>query len=104
MLRESISFADFKEHFIDNPEPDLYVPVEHFFEEDEETGDDLRIMNVDLICHWRLHDAKVKFYSIPFDTEEQFNELLEYFLLINDRFRDHLREQIDALTFPKETP
>jgi len=103
MRRETISFVDFKTHFIDDPSPDAYVPVEYFFEEDEETGEELRILKIDLICHWRLHDGKVRFYSVPFETLEEFNELVEYLRLINDSFHTHLREEIDKLQFPKET-
>ena len=99
MHREIITFSEFKKHFIDQPNPDCYVPVYYSFEEDE-TGEELRILNIDLICNWRLSDGKVKFYSVPFDDDKQFNELIQYLLKINDVFHQYLRDCIGKLGNP----
>ena len=70
MERQEIDFATFKENFIQKP--DGYFPVYSFLND----GEYLKVVKMDMICEWRLTDGKVKFIEVPFETEEQFNEIV----------------------------
>jgi len=81
MLRDTIDFDTFKEHFID--QPDGYFPVYASFEEvdDEDMPEDAqyyKVVELDMICEWRMPDGKVKFIQVPFETKEQLEAIVAY--------------------------
>src|SRR5689334_23000379 len=75
MKRQAFDFASFKKNFIE--QPDGYFPVYSSLDEDE-NGKSLRVLQMDMICEWRMTDSKVRFIEVFFDTEEEFNQLVEY--------------------------
>ena len=79
MQRVRIDFETFKEHFIEKP--DGFFPVYSRFESDYH-GEYLRLLKLDMICEWRLDDGMIKFIEVPFDTEEQYKQLISYLLVV----------------------
>jgi hypothetical protein len=75
MRRDEIDFDTFKKNFID--QPDGYFPVYAAFKENDD-GDLEKVVQIDMICEWRLTDGKVQFFEVPFETEEQFNQIMGY--------------------------
>lgn len=96
MRRDTISFEDFKKHFID--QPDGYFSVYAGFEEDDES-ENLRILNLDMICEWRLTDGKVKFVSVPFETEEQFNRIIAYLKVTAAMLNEAILKRVGELDY-----
>jgi hypothetical protein len=96
MKRDRISFEDFKNSFI--AQPDGYFPVYSCLDEDYE-GEPLRVFRLDMICEWRLTDGKVKFLEVPFDTKEQFDEMVAYLRVATDLLNKAIVEQIGELTY-----
>ena len=79
MRRDYVPFDVFKENFIDHP--DGFFPVYSSLEENDDEDDDReynKVVELDMICEWRLPDAKIKFIAVPFETDEQFNEIMAY--------------------------
>lgn len=97
MLRKEYDFAEFKEHFIN--QPDGYFPVYSEFREDQD-GNYVKILKIDLICEWRLSDGKILFIQVPFETKEQFNEIIEYLKIAANILNKKIMKRIDELLFP----
>lgn len=93
---QEISFEEFKENFI--KQPDGFFPVYSAFEESD-NGELLRILNLDMICEWRLTDGKVKFLSVPFETEEQFNEIVAYLKVTAELLNKAILKRVDELSY-----
>lgn len=96
MRREQIDFETFKENFIN--QPDGFFPVCSEFEESN-NGELLRILNLDMICEWRLPDGKIKFLAVPFETEEQFDEITAYLKVAAELLNAAILERIDELKY-----
>ncbi len=101
MKRERIDFATFKEYYINHPNG--YFPVYSSFDEDYE-GDALRLMDMDMICEWRLDDGKVRFIEVPFDTEEEFKELVGYLHVTASLLNKAIVERIGELDYATTKP
>lgn len=100
MRYEHIPFDKFEEYYI--KKPDGYLTVYSHFDEDED-GLPLKTVNLDMICQWRLHDGKVRFLSIPFETEEQFNKIRDYLRVTTDILYKDVSKDVDKLaTLSKE--
>ena len=97
---QSGEFDAFDEHFIQSP--DGYMPVYAQFEEDDD-GECQKVVLLDMICEWRLHDGKVKFIEVPFETEEQFNAIIEYLKVAAKLLFDAISENIETLYFEATT-
>jgi len=98
--RENVDFETFKKNYISQPHG--YFSVYSAFEEDDD-GDFLRILNLDMICEWRLTDGKVRFLAIPFESEEQFIELVEYLKVTAKLLNDEILKRIDELKYSEIT-
>ncbi len=106
MKRDRIDFEMFKANFIVRPDgwfPGGYLPVHSTFGEDCE-GDSLRVLNLDMICEWRLADGKIMFVEIPFTTEDEFNQLVEYLRFAADFLHKTILKDIDALDYLATKP
>lgn len=97
MRREHITFAEFKDNFIDHP--DGYFSVYSAFAERHDDGSPLRRIDLDMICEWRLSDAKVKLLSVEFSTEDEFDQIVEYLTLTADMLRAAIVKRIEELDF-----
>lgn len=75
MFRKQFTFAEFKDQFIDHP--DGYMPVYSSFKEDHYSNK-LPVLEIDMICEWRLTDNKVLFVRVGFESEEEFDQIIEY--------------------------
>lgn len=101
MKRERISFEDFKKHFID--QPDGYFAVYSSFKEDYH-GENLRVLQLDMICEWRLDDGKVKFVEVPFDTENEFIMLRQYLVLTAGMLNKAILGRLEELSYSETKP
>lgn len=100
MKRDRIDFETFRTNFIG--QPDGFFSVHSAFQEDRE-GDSLRVLLLDMICEWRLSDGTVKFVEVPFDTEEQFNELVAYLKLTAGMLNAAILKRIGELNYADTT-
>ena len=93
MVRQTVSFEDFDKYFIE--EPDGYMPVYSAFQEDDD-GNYLKIVEIDMICEWRLSDGKAKFFQVPYETKEQFDAIIGYLKatakILNDKILANISE------------
>lgn len=96
MRRKRIKFDEFKENFINKP--DGYFPVYSSFTEND-YSEHLRIVEMDMICEWRLPDGKIIFVEVPFDTEEQLNEIKAYLKVACDLLNKEIHRRVDELSF-----
>jgi len=94
MRRDTIEFDDFEKHFIQNP--DGYFPVYSAFEEDDNSNH-LKVVEMDMICEWRLSDSKVKFVRVPFETEEQFRKIVAYLRETSNLLHTAINKRLDDL-------
>lgn len=101
MKRDRLSFVDFKANFID--QPDGWFAVYTSFKEDYHGGN-LRVLELDMICEWRLSDGKIKFLEVPFDTEEEFNALVIYLRVTTDLLNKAILENIGELSYTTTLP
>jgi hypothetical protein len=95
--REHITFEEFKEHFIDHP--DGYFSVYSAFAERHDDGSPLRRVELDMICEWRMSDAKVRFLSVEFSTEDEFDQIVEYLKLTAKMLHDAIVKRVDEMDF-----
>ncbi len=93
---QEISFEDFEENFI--KQPDGYFPVYSCFDEDDD-GENIRVVKLDMICEWRLSDEKVKFLAVPFETEEQFDKIIVYLKVTAELLNKAILSKIDQMKF-----
>lgn len=96
MRRQRIEFDEFKENFI--TKPDGYFPVCSEFAEND-YSENLRVVQMDMICEWRLPDGKIIFVEVPFETEEQLNEIKEYLKVAAGLLNKAILEKIDKLSY-----
>lgn len=101
MQRQQMTFADFQRQFIERP--DGYFPVHTSLDEDN-NGDQQKILCIDLICEWRLTDGKVLFLSVSFDTQAQFEEIRAYLVTAADLLQQAIRRNVGSLQYPRGTP
>ena len=74
--RRAIVFKEFKRDFINHTKGEYY-PVHIQFDENE-NGNFLKLVKLDMICEWRLDDGKILFLTVAFSTQEELNEILDY--------------------------
>jgi hypothetical protein len=101
MKRDRIDFATFKANFIDHP--DGYFSVYSNLEEDYE-GNRVRLLLLDMICEWRLDDGCIKFVEVPFDTEEEFKQLIAYLRVTAGLLNAAILERIGELSYTESRP
>lgn len=101
MKRDRIDFETFKTNFIEKP--DGYFSVYSCLDEDYE-GDKLRVFKLDMICEWRMDDGKVKFVEVPFDTEDQFNQIVAYLRVTAGMLNTAIVERLDELVYEGSKP
>lgn len=94
MQRKRLSFREFKKYYIDHP--DGYFSVYSAFADDM-NGEDLKIVNLDMICEWRLPDGKVQFLSVAFDTEEELKQIVAYLKFTAEMLNKVILERINSL-------
>ncbi len=94
MRYDRISFQDFEEHYINKP--DGYFPVYAYFDECSESGY-RKVVKLDMICEWRLHDGKVRFLQVPFDTKDEFEQIIGYLRETERLLSKAIDERIDEL-------
>jgi hypothetical protein len=97
MHRDSIDFDTFRDNYIAHAEGGFY-PVYSKFEESH-NGNNLRVVQMDMICEWRLDDGKIRFIEVPFDTEDQFNQIVAYLKACAGYLNAAILERIDELKF-----
>lgn len=95
-MKKTIEFNEFKEHFIDHPNG--YFSVHSSLEEDEE-GNSLKVVNLVFICEWRMDDKPPMFYSVLFDTEDEFNQIVEYLKVTTDLLNKSILKNIESMRF-----
>lgn len=96
MSRMHYTFEEFKEVYI--AQPDGYFSVYSSFDENDD-GENLRVVKLDMICEWRLPDGKVRFIEVEFSTKEQLDEIVSYLKLTADMLNKAILERIDRLDF-----
>lgn len=69
MNRQELSIADLK----NNIKYDWRAVCAAFDEDDN--GEGIDVVLVDLICEWRLPDGGVKFVKVPFNSPEELAEI-----------------------------
>ena len=95
MRYESISFEDFKENYIAHADGGYY-PVYAWFDEDDESNN-LKVVQMDMICQWRLGDGKIRFLEVPFETKEELNEIIAYLKACLQYLHNDISEKIGEL-------
>lgn len=101
-MRQCINLTDFKANFMD--ESNFvngymgYYPVYVGFKEDED-GNNLRVLHIDLICEWRISDGKIKLLEVPFDTPEQLEEIVVYLRKMAKLLSETIIENVDKLNY-----
>jgi hypothetical protein len=95
MIRQTIGFAEFEENFIKSSEGGYY-PVHAAYAEDNDSNL-LQIIELDMICEWRLDDGKVKFLSIPFDNDWQLAKIHAYLELCVDLLSTAIKKNFNKL-------
>jgi hypothetical protein len=98
-MRQIITFDEFKKHFIE--QPDGYLTVWAGFDENGIDGTPIRVVQLDMICQWRLTDGKVKFLAVPFETEEQLREIKVYLRVTTALLAKAIQKNISGLSFKK---
>lgn len=97
MPRQTVDFDTFKQNFIDKPEGGYYPVCSNLAENND--GEKVKVMNIDLICEWRLMDGKVKFFEVPFENEDQFNEIVGFLKAGADFLHKAIHENIETLDY-----
>lgn len=95
-MKKIITFNEFKKHFIDHP--DGFFSVYSSFDEDDE-GNFLKVINLVFICEWRMADKPPMFYSVLFDTEDEFNQIVEYLKVTADLLNKSILSHIEDMRF-----
>lgn len=54
-----------------------YTPV-YFFRDENEDGNQLDAICIDMVCEWRLTDGKVLFAEVPFTNAQELQEIKEW--------------------------
>lgn len=93
MKREDISFTTFKENFI--KQPDGFFPVYSAIKENDDGYQS--VVEMDMICEWRLTDGKVRFIEVPFSSDEEYEEIKGYLKVTADLLNKAILENIDGL-------
>jgi hypothetical protein len=75
-----------------------WMPVYSAFAESNQ-GVLLRTLEVDLICEWRLPDGKVRFVKVKFETEAEFQTLVESLKKGADNLHQEIHQRISKLRF-----
>ena len=99
MVRTSIPYAVFKNSWID-PKDGGYFPVCCGLKEDDD-GNHLKVLEIDLICRWRLTDGKVQIIEVPFETEEELATLKGYVMHRGQSLADEIWAEADELSYPR---
>ena len=102
MRRNTIKFDEFKKNFID--QPDGFFPVYSAIEENgdwegEGAGQYFKVIQIDMICEWRLTDGQVKFLAVPFENEQQFNEIMAYLRVTADLLNKAILNRVSKMSF-----
>jgi len=101
MMRDYIDFKTFDEQFIQQAEGGFYPVCIELQENDNGTFS--KVVELDMICEWRLQDSKIKFIEVPFETEEQLEKILNYGRLCADFLRKSIMDSADTtLRYYKE--
>lgn len=95
-MRKTIEFDEFKKHFIDHP--DGFFSVYSALDQDEDENF-LKIVNLDFICEWRMCDKPPMFYSVVFNTEDEFNQIVAYLKITTDLLNKSILNSIDEMKF-----
>lgn len=101
-MRQYINLTDFKANYMD--ESNFvngymgYFPVYVGFKEDND-GNNLRALHIDLICEWRLPDCKIKLLEVPFDTPEQLEDIVVYLRKMAKLLSTTIIERVDKLNY-----
>jgi len=94
MRRDRIDFKTFKKNFVE--EFGGWFPVHSSIHEDER-GNFHQIVEMDMIVEWRLDDGKVRFIEVPYETEEEYQEIKGYLKVAADLLHKVILENIDGL-------
>lgn len=92
--RENLTFAAFKHHYGDNYAG--YLPVCFHLAESHE-GEFLKVAVIDTICEWRLHDGKIKFLRVSFESRGELEEIRRWVREGADRLVSNIRENADKI-------
>lgn len=95
MTYQTIDFPTFRENFINHAKGGFY-PVHSSIATDEDENR-LKFVKMDMICEWRLTDAKVKFIEVGYETDEEFNEIVQYLKDCAGHLNTAILENIDTL-------
>lgn len=87
MRRESMSFSDFEEQWINAPFG--YVPVHVAIIEDDD-GVFRPGVDMDMLVNWRLGDGKVLFLTVEVETPEQLDIIMAWCREAADWLRDEI--------------
>ena len=95
-MREVIDFESFKKHFIDQPKGfyPVYSEIKELYD-----GTLAPVMQIDMICEWRLPDGKVKFIEVPFDGHRQFEQIIKYLKVAANLLNEEILIGIDSLKY-----
>lgn len=94
MRRKRIDFDVFKTEFIDNP--DGYFSVWSGLAEDD------RVVEMDMICEYRLADGKVIFVEVPFNSQEELEEIKAYLRTTTKMLCDSILRGVENLVLAAE--
>ena len=90
-----LHLLNLKNFFINHAEGGYY-PVYSSFDEDDESNL-LKVVQMDMICEWRLEDGKIKFLEVSFETKEQLNEIIAYLKACLGYLHGSIIENIEKL-------
>lgn len=99
-MRKTISFADFQINFMGIVNGYGWLPLDYTLQEDGYTGEHQKVLNLDMVCHWRISGGKFILVSVTFENEAEFNELIDYCKKAVSVLQAKLLEDIENLKFP----
>jgi hypothetical protein len=95
MRYQTIDFPTFREKFINHAKGGFY-PVHSSIATDE-LDRPLKVVQMDMICEWRLADGKVRFVEVPYETDDEFNAIVQYLKDCAGHLNATILERIDKL-------
>ena len=95
-MYKSISFTEFKNNFIN--QPDGFMPVYAYFHENND-GVLEKTVKIDMICEWRITDGKFNFLSVSFNNENELNEIKEYLKVCANILSKKIIKNAESLKF-----
>jgi hypothetical protein len=95
MQRTEYRFDQFHKHFIRHADAG-YMPVSISLRCVE--GEWKKVVTMDMICEWWPADGNVIFVDVVFDTQEEYQQILDYVAKCADILRDRILYTVNRLS------